>query len=181
MHERKKLQKLWNRIPGEGWLHSPVLQVQRVKWRSSSLVWLAVEVAAVNEEEEPQYILLDLWTQQPELSICSLGAGWRVARVCGGSDFSALILSHHMMLNFCQWNTSFSLPKLAFPANHYVCPTQSFTLPICLPCGTCQREQILHEKLLYNLWPWAETADLTTQQPLPGNFWMTLQKSKTES
>lgn len=71
--------------------------------------------------------------------------------------------------------------KLAFPANHYVCPTKSFTLPICQPCGTCQREQIRHEKLLYNLWPWAETADLTTQQPLPGNFWMTLQKSKPES
>lgn len=73
MHDRKKLQKLWNQIPGEGWLHSPVLQVQRVKWRSSSLVWLAVEVAAVNEEEEPQYILLDLWTHQHELLICSSG------------------------------------------------------------------------------------------------------------
>lgn len=114
MHDRKKLQKLWNQIPGEGWLHSPVLQVQRVKWRSSSLVWLAVEVAAVNEEEEPQYILLDLWTHQPELLICSLGAGWRVARVCGGSDFSALIFSHHMMLNFCQWDTSFSLQNWPF-------------------------------------------------------------------
>lgn len=50
MHERKKLQKLQNQIPGEGWLHSPVYQVQRMKWKSSSLVWLTVEVAAVKNQ-----------------------------------------------------------------------------------------------------------------------------------
>lgn len=131
--------------------------------------------------QEPECLFLDLQSQWPKLLICSSGTGWCVDFVCGGCVFSALVLSHHMMVNFCQWDTPFSLPKLAFPANHYICPVRSFTLPICQPCGTCQREQILHEKLLCNLWTRAETADLTTQWQLPGNFWMILQKCKTES
>lgn len=170
--------KLWNQIPGEGWLHSPVYQVQRMKWKGSSLLWLTVGVAAVRNQST---FSGSLRSQQPKFLICSSGTGWCVVFVCGGNVFSALVLSQHTMVNFCQWDASFSLPKLAFPANHCLCPAQSCTLPIYLPCGTCQREQILHEKSLYNLWTWAETADLTMQWQLPGNFWMILQKSKTQS
>lgn len=126
MHERRKVKKLRKQIPGEGWLHNPVYQVQRVKWKSSSFVWLAVEVAAVNEEEEPEYLSLDLWSQQLKLVICSSGTAWCVACVCGGSVFPALVPSHHMMVNFCQWETQFSLPKFAFPVSHYIRPAQSF-------------------------------------------------------
>lgn len=85
-----------------------------------------MEVDAVNEEDEPEYLFLDLRSQQPKLLICSSGAGWRLACVCGGSLFSALVPSHHTMVNFHQRETSFSLPKMAFPANHYISPAPSF-------------------------------------------------------
>lgn len=103
------------------------------------------------------------------------GAGWCVARVCGGSDFSALIWA------ITWWSTFASgIPHFLY---------QNWPFLVLLKVSPClsvshvarQREQILHEKLLYNLWPRAETADLTKQWMLPGNFWITLRKSKTES
>lgn len=65
--------------------------------------------------------------------------------VCGASVFSVLVLSHHMMVNLCQWETSFSLPQMAFTVNHHTAHAPSFhpanQTAGRSPCATCQREQ----------------------------------------
>ena len=60
------------------------------------------------------------------LLICSSGPGWCMVCVCGPSAFSALVPSHHTTVNFCQWETSFSLPRMAFTVNYHISHAQSF-------------------------------------------------------
>lgn len=53
---KKYLQELWNQIPREGCLHTPTHQVERMKWKISSSVWLIVEGAAMDEEGESECV-----------------------------------------------------------------------------------------------------------------------------
>lgn len=119
------------------------------------------------------------------LLICSSGPGWCMVCVCGVSVFSALVLSHHMMVNLCQLETSFSLPRTAFTVTHHISHAQSFhpgNQSAGRPsCGTSERANTPWKITLQ----FVDVLEVLTQLlsdclELPGHFWMILQKNKTE-